>query len=124
MNKEQYLKFPLSFELPPSFATLDDMLDLLDYKIKSCTYKWILCFHGITSRPDETGLFFLFSLFFKKEYRKTKEIQSIELYVGDNSMNVIYPTKHYTREEVDCIIEMFIDFLNQAQQEIKAARHE
>jgi hypothetical protein len=121
MSKEQRpartkrLHFPLSFKLPPSFAELENMLDIIDYKIKSCTYKWIFCFHGITSQPDEKTMKFSFSLFFKREYRNTDKIQSIKLYISDNGLDVFFPIKHYKREEVDCIVEMFIDFLSQAQ---------
>ena len=129
MSKEQLpartkrLHFPLSFKLPPSFAELENMLDFLDYQIKSCTYKWVFCFFGITSQPDEKTLKLSFSLFFKREYRNTDKIQSIKLYISDNGLDVVFPIKHYKREEVDCIVEMFIDFLSQAQKKIMEARH-
>ena len=130
MNKEQRpertkrLHFPLAFKLPPSFSELENMLDIIDYKIKSCTYKWCFCFHGITSRPDENSLKFSFSLFFKKEYQKTTKIHAIKLYAGDNGLDVVCRIKHYKREEADLIIEMFIDFINQAQKKIMEACHE
>ena len=112
------LHFPLQFVLPASFTELGEMMNEL-----KAAMDWLLCFHDMDFDLYEGNMRIHFSLFPRGIERVNNEIPSIEIYISDSGMNVIYPLEFYDPATVDMMMDTFVFHVNKLQENIKAARH-
>lgn len=117
------LHFPLQFVLPASFTELGEMMNELKAAMALCPGDWLLCFHDMDFDLYEGNMRIHFSLFPRGIERVNNEIPSIEIYISDSGMNVIYPLEFYDPATVDMMMDTFVFHVNKLQENIKAARH-
>jgi len=123
LEKTGKLHFPLQFALPASFTELGEMVNELKAAMALCPGDWLLCFHDMDFDLYEGNMRIHFSLFPRGIERVNNEIPSIEIYISDSGMNVIYPLECYDPATVDMMMDTFVFHVNKLQENIKAARH-
>lgn len=123
LEKTGKLHFPLQFVLPASFTELGEMVNELKATVALCPGDWLLCFHDMDFDLYEGNMRIHFSLFPRGIERVNNEIPSIEIYISDSGMNVIYPLEFYDPATVDMMMDTFVFHVNKLQENIKAARH-
>ena len=123
LEKTEKLHFPLQFVLPASFTELGEMMNELKAAMALCPGDWLLCFHDMDFDLYEGNMRIHFSLFPRGIERVNNEIPSIEIYISDSGMNVIYPLEFYDPATVDMMMDTFVFHVNKLQENIKAARH-
>lgn len=123
LEKTGKLHFPLQFVLPASFTELGEMVNELKATVALCPGDWLLCFHDMDFDLYEGNMRIHFSLFPRGIERVNNEIPSIEIYISDSGMNVIYPLEFYDPATVDMMMDTFVFHVNKLQENIKVARH-
>lgn len=127
MNKDEpknkKLHYSLDFVLPPSISEFGRMVNSLRDSIFSGIYGFHLVFHGMDFDYFSDVMRIDFSLFDRNKRAANGGYYSIDICITDKGMFVEYPPKCYGTEDVESMIEMFISYVGEEQQKLKAARH-
>ena len=129
MSKRQYpekmatLHFPLQFTLPATCAEFGEMVDELQQRMETRLQDWILCFLGMDFDLYDGNMRIHLSLFQRGIRTENNEFPSIEIKISDNGMNVEYPVEWHTQDSVEMMMDILIFYIDELQENIKAARH-
>lgn len=128
MNKDEpknkKLHYQLDFVLPPSISEFGRMVNSLRDSIFSGIYGFHLAFYGMDFDCFSDVMRIEFSLFDRNKRAANGGYYSIDISITDKGMFVEYPPECYKTEDVESMIEIFISYVGEEQQKLKAARHE
>lgn len=124
LEKTGKFHFPLQFTLPASFTELGETVDELRKAIRTCNGLWVLCFLGINFDLREGKMRMHFSLFPQGISDVDGEIHSIEMCISDGGMDIIYPVEYFDPTITEMMMNIFISYVTESQEKIKAGRHE